>query len=300
MGSPDDCCARVAARQHGCLSATQAVRCGLSHDAVRRRVRARRWRRLLPCIYAFSGSPTTWEQRLWAAVLWGGEGSAVAAASAAAVWRLPDFAPGPVEIAAGAGKRSRDFVVVHRWQLEPVDVTKRRGLSVTTPERTLADLAPRLGRRRFDAAFHHCLHVGMATFDELEAIAARRAGTPGSRLLRDALAAYSGNPPAGSPLEARLTRRLVESNLPEPCRQHEVRLGTRRFYLDFAWPDHLVGLEVDGYRWHSSRTAWEKDRIRIAELRRAGWTVIQATKNDVDAGFARLEVELAQLLSRAS
>ena len=299
MGVPDDRCTMLAAEQHGCISRDQALRCGLSADAIFRRARYGRWRRMLPAVYAVSGAPATWEQRLMAAVLWAGEGTALARSSAAALWELPGFGPGRVEIYHPTSKKSRREVIVHRVRLDPRDVTQIRVFPVTTPGRTLVDVASQLSAESFDAMFHHCLHSRLTTWPALEDLAARHRGPgcPGAGRLRDALLSYAGGgKAAASPLEARLARRLGRSNLPMPLRQYEVRVGGRSRYLDFAWPAVRVAVEVDGYRWHSSRGAWERDRARLRELRRAGWTVLHATKEDVDDGFDELLEELGPLL----
>lgn len=66
--------------------------------------------------------------------------------------------------------------------------------------------------------------------------------------------------------------------------------------LDFAWPRARVAVEVDGYRWHASREAWRRDRDRLAALRRAGWNVLNVTREDVDERFEQLVSELRILL----
>lgn len=298
MASADDCCVTLAARQHGCVSRAQAIRCGLSADAVGRRCRSRRWARLLPGVYSVRGAPQTPEQRQLAAYLWAGEGAALSHGTAAWCWRFPDATPGIPEISHGGNRRGRSDVVVHRVSLDDGDATMLDGVRVTTPARTLVDLAARLRSGAFDAAFHYCLHRRLTTVRAVEAIAARRAGRPGAAIVRDALDAYSGGRPAGSPLEARVARLLRHSGLPAPRRQHPVRAGERVRRLDFAWPQHLVALEVDGYRWHSSRGAWESDRARTSELRRAGWTVVTATHDDVGGDGAGLIAELKALIAQ--
>lgn len=297
----DERCTALAAEQHGCISAEQARQSGLSADAIFRRARSGRWRRLLPGVYGVRGAPATWEQRLTAAVLWAGEGTTIARASAAALWNLPGFHHGPVEIYHPTSKRTRSGVVVYRVRLDPRDVTRIRGWPVTTAGRTLVDIASKLDAASFDEVFHHCLHTRLTTWRALQELSERHSGPgcPGATRLREALVSYGGGGrAAGSPLEVKLVRRLARSDLPKPLRQYEVRVEGRRRYLDLAWSEARVAVEVDGYRWHSSRGAWERDRSRLRELRRAGWTILHATKQDVDEGFESLLQELTSLLGR--
>ena len=294
----DACCAEAAARQQGAVSLAQATACGLDREAVHRRLRANLWRRVLPRTYVLNGSPPSWERQLWAALLWVGHGSAVSGPAAAAVWGFPGFPRGPVEISHRGARQSRDGIVVRRVRLHLVDVTTVRGIPVTTAARTLSDIARHASASGFDIALHHCLHQGLVTRLALEEVAARRSGPgfAGAARFNAALAAYSSGPPPASPLETLVARRLGRSSLPASERQHEVRIGRTRRYLDFAWPASRVGLEVDGYRWHSSRSSWETDRRRLSDLRRAGWRIVQITHEDVKERFDEVVDELATLL----
>jgi very-short-patch-repair endonuclease len=298
VDSRDARCGMLAAEQHGCLTLDQARRAGLSDEAVARRVRAGEWRRVLPCVYALRAAPHTWEQQLVAATLWAGDGAAVSGAAAAAVWEFPDFGRCAVEISHAGTKRGLRGIRVRRVVLPPNHVTSNRGIRVTTPARTLSDIAASAGVARFDAAFHYCLHRGLATLGALREVAEHRTGPgfPGSSRFLGALAAYGEGAPAASPLEARLASRLVGSEIPPARRQHQVIVEGRTRYLDFAWPDRMVTVEVDGYRWHSSRRAWREDRERLAALRRAGWTVLNVAREDVDERFGDLVDELRTLL----
>lgn len=298
MGS-DVRCAALASRQHGCISLEQALGCGLSREGVSRRVRSGRWRRVLPRVYVICGSRATWEQRVVAAALWGGDQAAVSRASAAALWKFPGFGRTKIHITHPA-KRGRHGILVHRARLEPWDVTALDGVPLTTAARTLADVAGTLAPTSFDAAFHYCLHSRLASVRDLAELSQRRSGPghPGTALLRQAVAAYSGGRPAASALEAECARLLHRSKLPAPVRQHEVRVDGRTRFLDFAWPDAGVALEVDGYRWHSSRGAWESDRARTRDLRRAGWKVVSVTHGELQGGFDRVAEEIAALIAR--
>lgn len=232
-------------------------------------------------------------------MLWAGAGAALSMGSAGWLWRFPDFAPAAPEISFQGNKRSRPGLTVHRVDLHPEEVTQLDGLPVTTPARTLLDLAGRLRPAGFDAAFHYCLHRRLTTLESIEKVSARRGpGRPGAAIVREALSAYSGGRAAGSALEARVARILQRSALPPHRRQHEVRLSGGRRYLDFAWPGRKVALEVDGYRWHSSKEAWESDRARARELQKAGWTIVGATHADVQAGGASFVDDLAALLAQ--
>ncbi len=159
-----------------------------------------------------------------AAVLWGGKGTTIARTSAAVLWKLPGFAPGRVEIYHPRSKKTRSEVVVHRVRLDPRDVTRIRAFPVTTPGRTLVDVAPKLSAESFDAIFHHCLHSRLTTWNALQDLAERHGG-PGCRgagRLREALLSYAGGGrAAASPLEGEARpapRQIQPPEAPPPIR----------------------------------------------------------------------------------
>jgi very-short-patch-repair endonuclease len=77
----------------------------------------------------------------------------------------------------------------------------------------------------------------------------------------------------------------------------EVNIRVRGHLVDFLWTAERVVVEVDGYRFHSSRMAFERDRIRDAELEEAGLWVIRVTwRQLVEQPFA-LTARLARALS---
>jgi very-short-patch-repair endonuclease len=282
--SVDARCGRIASLQHGCISLAQAEACGVSARAARRRAEAGAWARIFPRVYALAGAPGSWRQTLMAAVLWGGPKSYVCHRSAAALWSLPGFPEGPVELVTARTRAPRP-IRLHRPARLMVDQTAVVDrIPVTSPARTLLDLSRNTPRPLFEAAFHHCLRTRLTTIDAMRRMSARHQGRGafGAPTLRAAVALYDGHGAAPeSPLESRLLRVLLDAGLPVPTRQHRVTLpgATRR--LDFAWPDALVGLEADSYQWHSSPIAWRADRRRLAELREAGWVILSATADDV-------------------
>jgi very-short-patch-repair endonuclease len=52
--------------------------------------------------------------------------------------------------------------------------------------------------------------------------------------------------------------------------------------IDLAYPQAKLGIEVDGFRWHSGRKAFDDDRRQRNMLVAIGWTILHATKQDVD------------------
>jgi very-short-patch-repair endonuclease len=56
------------------------------------------------------------------------------------------------------------------------------------------------------------------------------------------------------------------------------------YEVDFFWPEHKVIVEVDGFRFHSTRRAFEHDRRKEADLRAAGFTVLRVSFDQLQRG----------------
>jgi very-short-patch-repair endonuclease len=97
-----------------------------------------------------------------------------------------------------------------------------------------------------------------------------RAGVAALRPLLDADA-----PPSltRSQAEERLLALIRAADLPPP----ETNVRIDGLEVDFLWRDARLIVEVDGFAFHSSRTAFERDRARDAVLAAAGYRVIRVT-----------------------
>jgi very-short-patch-repair endonuclease len=76
-----------------------------------------------------------------------------------------------------------------------------------------------------------------------------------------------------SEMEERFLARCDEHGLPRP----EVNTRIEGEEVDFAWRDAKLIVEVDGYAYHRSPTAFESDRERDVKLVLAGWRVLRFT-----------------------
>lgn len=70
-----------------------------------------------------------------------------------------------------------------------------------------------------------------------------------------------GHDPGDSALEARALLAIARAGLPIPVQQHAVRRPDgRAAYVDLAYPDQMVAIELDGYEHHRTRTVFDHDR----------------------------------------
>lgn len=201
-----------------------------------------------------------------AAVLAIGAGAVLSHRSAAELWTLLPFTAGfpHVTTASGNGRRKRHGIQVHRSRtLAPADRTLRLNIPVTTPTRTLLDLArvatpADLARARREAEF-----LGLP-LDEARLDATRR-----------------------GPRGADRARTELEQNFLRLCRRHrlplpEVNATVGDCEVDFLWPEERLAVETDGWAAHRGRVAFEEDRRRDAALALQGYEVMRVTWRQVE------------------
>jgi hypothetical protein len=173
---------------------------------------------------------------------------------------------GPIHVTAP--RRCRlNGLVVHHSELDPRDRTTHQGIPITTPARTLLDLAEVLPPRQLETALHEATLKGLAT--DLGDVIARANGRRGAAVLSGLL----DDAPTRSTLERDFLALVKDHDLPQPV----VNGHVNGYEVDFHWPNQRLVVELDGYRFHGTRGAFERDRERDAELQAAGWRVIRIT-----------------------
>jgi len=141
--------------------------------------------------------------------------------------------------------------------------------------RTLVDLAAVL---KPDALARACHEAGVLYGtgpSHVEAVLARRRNAPGAPKLRAVLRGEIHV--TLSKLEKRFLELLLDNGLPLPRTNRPA--GGRR--VDCRWPDHGLTVELDSYRTHGSRHAWEQDRRRDREAYARGDEMRRYTHADV-------------------
>jgi very-short-patch-repair endonuclease len=193
-----------------------------------------------------------------AAVLAAGRGAVLSHSSAGALWGLLDSRRNgdaarivfPIHVTVNGHAGHREGIRVHRSQtLAPAQTSIRWNIPVTNPSRTLLDLRRTIPKRHFDQALRQAEYLGLPIEAELDPDHTR------------------------SELEARLLAVCRRHRLPKP--EVNVRIGPHR--VDFLWRDARLVVEVDGYRAHGSREAFEQDRARDVHLRLRGYEVLRFT-----------------------
>jgi len=171
----------------------------------------------------------------------------------------------------------------------------KEGIPTTAPARTLLDLASITGARELEQALARAEREGSTTPEALYALLARHQAHPGARALRALLGAAAGPALTRSEAEARFLALVREAGLPAP--ECNVRIG--RHEVDFLWRALAVVVEVDGYRYHSSRLRFEGDRRKDADLVAGGLTVLHLSWRQITEEAMATAVRLGLALARA-
>ena len=267
-GGIDQAIADLARRQGGAISRKQLMALGCDRAAIDYRVRIGRLHVIHRGVYAVGHVVLGIEGRRWAAVLAYAPTSALshAAAGSAQGFRRSNAAAIDVTV-VGTGHKLRPGIRLHRRKAIPADeVTTLHGLRITTPARTLLDLAADgLRGRPLATAVDRAEQSGVLDFADLAVLLDRYAGRPGTPALREALDRYAGGD-ARSALEEIIGELCFQHGFPRP-QENVVVLGRVR---DFYWPAARLVVEADSYAWHRSPEAMADDRERDAELTLAG------------------------------
>jgi len=226
-------------------------------------------------VYAVGHRALRREAWWMAAVLAGGPGAALSYRSAAELWSMRNGARARMDVSVPRHRRSTTRLEVHKVDMEPDEVTIERGIPVTTPARTLFDLAAVVSRPQLEAAFNEAEVRRLMSPTSLDALVARYPKRPGTKAIRGVLENHrrNGATVPTSLLERRFLALLDAHGLPRP----HINRRSDHGELDATWPEHRVIVECDGFATHGTRAAFERDRAKDRALQVAGWRVVRIT-----------------------
>jgi hypothetical protein len=270
--------AALAGEEWGTLSTLELRACGLSGDQIAARVVNGGLHRRHRGVYAVGHAALTLEGRLLAAVKACGLGAVLSHWAAAILWCCldPDGRDPEVTI-AGSAARSHPGIRIHRATtgLDPSEVTRHRGIPVTSPARTILDLAATAPPPVLRRAVRQAQSLQRVNHRQLLEILARHPGRRGAKALRAVLA--GGPAPTRSELEDLVLDLIVRGGLEPPLVNVPLILAGRRVIPDFRWPGQRLVVEADGAAWHEHPLAREDDAERQARLEAHGERVLRVS-----------------------
>jgi len=283
---------RLARRQYGLVTHDQCLRLGLTASMIARLLASGAWRVERRGVYVVGGVPPSWEQTLLAVTLpfddcWISHGTA------AKLWQCPHTPEiGRIEALRPYGHSVRlSGVMLRRSRLiVPADVTRHRGIAVTSIARTIIECSGRLSTKATGTMIDDAQRRDRLALERVRACFARLAGG-GRRRLRSAREALQarlpGYEPGESDLEIDTLRAIVSAGLAIPVQQHRVVLAGKRYRIDLAYVAEKVAIELVGWDPHAGREAFDDDKARAGDLVADGWRVLEITSRHAPADYLR-------------
>lgn len=291
----------LAASQGGCFTVAQAA----AHGRSTRQLRVLESRGLLlrcaPKVTALVGSDP-WQRGLWSAVLQIG-GAVVSHESAGRLLGFPALPPLlSVTVPRDAHPRPLEGVRVHRCGPVPGgQVAVVDGLTVTSIERTVVDLAGEISRARLGFVVDDLLAGRRTSLVKLGGVLAevRRRGRVGGATLASLLDERAGRPTPRSLLEQRLDDAIAAAGLGAGIAEYPLP-GTAALtgFVDRAFPEARLILEADGRRWHTRTADYRRDRQRDRHAAMAGWQTVRIAWEELETDAPGVAAELRAIYLR--
>lgn len=288
-------CSRLASEQEGTVRHDQLIATGVTPGQIRQLVHAGVLHRRHHGVYIVGHKALAPRAREAAALLACGKRALISHRSAAYLWGLVEEPPEQVEITlVGRRCRPKEGVKIRTVKrFDRCDARRRQGIWLTSPARTIIDLAADATDAEFERVVAEARVKRVLRDGELEAALARAGRRPGTARAR-AFMRSEGEPMTRSEIE-RVTRRLIKAaGLPEP-KINQRLLG---YEVDFLWSEQRVILEVDTYTFHGHRRAFERDRRKTIVLEAAGYHVVRVTRRQLLDEPYWVIAHIARALSR--
>ena len=285
--------AALANRQHGVVTARQLLDLGLGKGAIAYRAQVGRLHRLYRGVYGVGHRPVSPLAHAMAVVLACGPGTVLSHGSAATLWGISRHWLTPLEVTTQSGRRRSKLRVHRSHTLTRRDVTLQCGIPVTSPARTLLDIADRLGDIALARAVNDLRHARYLSLADLAELLARHPQTRATNRLRHFLA-HPDRAPTRSEFEDAFLLFAERYGLPEP----QVNTRVLGHEVDALFPAHKLVVELDGWEFHSPREQFETDRDRDADLLAAEIATVRMTSERFKLTPAREAARLHAILAR--
>jgi very-short-patch-repair endonuclease len=295
----DEAMARLAQRQYGVVSRSQLLKIGISGRAIERRLQRDQLHEVLRGVYVFGARRISRRGRWMAAVLAGGCGTVLSHRSAGRLWRLLPPADEWIDVTSPPGRVvRRKGVVAHESVVASDEREVEDGIPVTSPFRTVFDLAAALDRRGLERAWHEAEVRGLRDRVSLPVLLERYPGRRGAKNLRALLEAPEPIGFTRNDFEEAFVALVDAHGLWRPRMNGALALRGRFFEIDALWEDERVAVELDSRSVHGTNKNFEGDRQRDRILLAEGWRTVRVTwqqlQDEPDDVVADLKKALGQ------
>ena len=291
-------CANLANQQKGVVDRKQLLAAGVPPGVIKRLIRAGFLHPIFRGVYAVGHLALPPFAKEQAALLACGEGSLITGPSALYLWGILDVAPADVDVTV-PGRHCRKRRGIRLRLVDAIDeheVRRRHGLRVVFPARALIEFAAEASFDQLGDAVAQARIKSLIREGELEAAVARVRRIRGAAQMRAFLHGEKEPAITRSRAERMFRRFLRQARLPQP----NTNVLVAGCEVDFLWPAERVVLEVDGWKFHGHRRAFESDRKKDMILADAGYHVIRVTLRHFTQEPLALIAHIARVLDRRS
>jgi very-short-patch-repair endonuclease len=282
--------ARIAARQHGNVTREQLIRLGMATSSIDRWVKLGRLHRIHRGVYAVGRPPVTPPERAAAAVLACGPRAALSHGSAMTLWGFWKRWETPFDVTVAVDRRPKGIRTHLAAGLLRRDVTVQLGIPVTSPARTLLDVAPRMPTKSLTRAVNDWRRSKLVSLEALADVAARFPLHPGAPLLAPHARVRRG--PTRSGFEDDFLEFCRRFRLPTP----QVNVTVAGYEVDAYFQAERLIVELDGWGFHSDHDSFKNDRERDATTLALGIATIRITSERLDDAPEREAARLDAIL----
>jgi very-short-patch-repair endonuclease len=289
----DKALGELARRQGGHVTRAQLVGLGLGVGAIDYRLSIGRLIAVHHGVYAVGHLPTNPIDQAKGVVLAGGPRVALGCGSAAAFWGVQQRWSFPLELISATDRRLAGVKVHQSKTLLQRDIRVVDGLRVTSPARTVLDIAPRLSDKQLARAVDDLRHARKVTINQLKDVVARNPHHPGAQRLAKIIGATQKEP-TRSELESAFQRLAQKHGLPVP----QINVEVAGYTVDAYYSEHQLVVELDGWLTHQTRQAFTRDRRQDAEiLAKTGVPTVRLTYDQTTRHATRTATELRTILA---
>lgn len=290
----------VAGSQHGLIRRSELIDLGVTDREISWRSSKSRVEIVHPGVYYVDSIGATWKTNVLAAVMAAGPDALASHRCAAVLWGLDAIYGRMIEVTVPYLESPEPTgVIVHRTR-RPNPGSVLDAIPITPPEKTLLDIAPIVPRRTLEKATRSAIHMSLTTDEKLDLTVRMYGGrgVAGTRALRYVIRVVAEDR-SGSVAEIDLRHIVADAPVPNPVQQIRIRLPDgSNAYPDFAWPDRMRIVEVDGFDSHGTPEQLQNDLRRQNQLMELGWEIRRFTATEVRDDPARVLAEVIRFVNR--
>lgn len=280
------------------VSRRQLLALGMGRRAIAGRLERGQLHEVHRGVYVVGVRRISTRGRWMAAVLTAGEGAVLSHRSAGRLWRLLPPTSGPVEVTRPRGELERDGIRGHRSRLRDDEWLVEDGISVTSPFRTVFDLASVLDKRQLERVWHEAEVRELRDRVSLPMLLERYPGRRGARNLRALLEAAEPVGFTRNDFEEAFVALVDGHNLRRPRMNADLHLRGRFFQIDALWAEERVAVELDSRSVHGTDKHFEEDKQRDRILLAEGYRTIRVTWRQLHAEPEEVVADLKKALGQ--